>query len=264
MIDPRLNPDRPGIEGTLRRLAVAIAGVHREPRADAMQTTQALMGEPVRVFEEHAGWAWCQLERDGYVGYLPAGALSAAISAPTHRVCVPSTFMFPKADIKSGPAVVLTMNAEVAVVDGDEKFLRLVGGAFVFARHLMPLGQYEADFVAVAERFLHVPYLWGGKSVLGLDCSGLVQLSLEACGIPSPRDSDMQEAAFAEVPFDTLRRGDLVFWNDHVGIMTDADTLLHANGFHLKVTREPVLRVMDRIALSGGKVTSFRRPVGCW
>jgi cell wall-associated NlpC family hydrolase len=155
------------------------------------------------------------------------------------------------------------MNARVPVVDGDDRFAHLANGRFIIARHLKPLDESEPDFVAVAEAYLRVPYLWGGKSVLGLDCSGLVQLSLEASGEASPRDSDMQETQLGRaLPKDDLaglKRGDLVFWEDHVGIMTDQRMLLHANGHFMQVTREPLQTAVERIAKRGSPVTSIRR-----
>ena len=277
-IDPRLNAIRPDIadarlaaaagdarlvEGVLKEVAVPLLSLHREPRFDARLDTQALMGERVRVFDTREGWAWLQLESDFYVGYAALDDLSDAASAPTHRVAVPSTFMFPAPDIKSQPAVTLTLNAKLRVLRQDERFAHLANGRFVVARHLKPVGENEADFVAVAESYLHVPYLWGGKSVLGLDCSGLVQLSLQAAGKASPRDSDMQEKALGQnLPkddLDGLRRGDLVFWDGHVGIMRDARTLLHANGHFMQVTSEPLKDAVERIAARSGKITSIKR-----
>ena len=277
-IDPRLNAIRPDIadarlaasagdarlvEGVLKEVAVPLLSLHREPRFDARLDTQALMGERVRVFDTREGWAWLQLESDFYVGYAALDDLSDGPSAPTHRVAVPSTFMFPGPDIKSQPTVTLTLNAKLRVLRQDERFAHLANGRFVVARHLKPLGEDEADFVAVAESYLHVPYLWGGKSVLGLDCSGLVQLSLQAAGKASPRDSDMQEKALGQnLPkddLDGLRRGDLVFWDGHVGIMRDARTLLHANGHFMQVTSEPLKDAIERIAARSGKITSIKR-----
>jgi cell wall-associated NlpC family hydrolase len=250
-------------EGERRVLTAPIAGLHREPRFDAMQLTQVLMGEPMRVFEAREGWAWVQLETDGYVGYVSEDMLWQEGKPATHRVAVPSTFMFQAPSIKTQPVVTLPMNAALAVTGGDEKFASLSNGQFVFRRHLREQGSYEADFVEVAERFLHVPYLWGGKSSVGLDCSGLVQLALEASGIACPRDSDMQENALGNpLPKDdlgSLRRGDLVFWDGHVGIMTDADHLLHANGHFMQVTREPLREAVARIAAAYGNITSIRR-----
>jgi cell wall-associated NlpC family hydrolase len=250
-------------EGEIRTLTGPLAGLHREPRFDSMQLTQVLMGERLRVFDAREGWAWVQLESDGYVGYLSEDMLGPATEVATHTVGVPSAFMFPAPHIKSQPVTTLPMNAAVRTIKLDGEFAQLANGQFIAARHLRPVGSFEADYVAVAERFLHVPYLWGGKSVMGLDCSGLVQLSLQAAGIPCPRDTDMQEKALGKpvapaVPA-SLRRGDLVFWKGHVGIMTDAEYLLHANGHFMQVTKEPLEVAIDRIAKSDGRVTSIRR-----
>lgn len=277
-LDPRLNAIRADLAdarlgaaagaarltaGEARVVAAPVLSLHREPRFDARIDTQALLGERVRVFETHEGWAWLQLEKDGYVGYAALDDLAAPAGPSTHRVVVPSTFMFPAPDIKAQPVVTVTMNAEVAVLREDERFAHLANGRFIIARHLKPLGDFEADFVAVAEAFRHVPYLWGGKSVLGLDCSGLVQLSLQAAGRSAPRDSDMQENGLGEAlpvdEFDGLRRGDLVFWDGHVGIMADGRQLLHANGHFMQVTLEPLADAVERIAKRYGKITAIKR-----
>ncbi len=277
-LDPRFNAFRPDLadrrlaarikaerfaDGTAMRIAAPLASLHRQPRFDSMQVTQALMGEKLQIFESREGWAWGQLERDNYVGYLAADALSAELAKPTHRVAVPATFAYPAPDLKSQPAVMLPMNAMLAVGGGDEKFARLADGRFVFVRHLKPLDQWESDFTAIAEMFRHVPYYWGGKSVQGLDCSGLVQLALQACGIACPRDSDLQERDLGVDlrlnDLDGLKRGDLVFWDGHVGIMTDDATLLHANGHHMLTVAEPLREAVDRIARSYGQVTSIKR-----
>lgn len=247
----------------LMRVIEPIVPLHKEPRFDAMQLTQALLGETVKLFDEQEGWAWVQLARDGYVGYVNANALAAPGLAPSHRVAVPSTFLYPAANLKSQPALAVPLNAAVTVTGEHGAFSRLSDGRFVFSQHLKPASVFEPDFVAVADLFRHVPYLWGGKSVQGLDCSGLVQLALEASGLAAPRDSDMQEAALGNpIPHDgssALRRGDLIFWEGHVGIMTDAVTLLHANGHHMMVVAEPLADAAERIAQRYGPVTRMRR-----
>ena len=277
-IDPRLNALRADIadarlaakargvrlvEGETREVAVSLLSLHCEPRFDARIDTQALLGDRVRVFDSREGWAWLQLDTDSYVGYAAQDDLSVPRNEPTHRIAVPSTFMFPAPDIKSQPVVTLTMNAKVSILGWDERFAHLANGRFVIARHLKPVSESEQDFVAVAEAFLHVPYLWGGKSVLGLDCSGLVQLALEASGRACPRDADMQEAELGRaLPKDDLAslvRGDLVFWDGHVAIMSDAHTLLHANGHFMQVTREPLRTAVDRIAQRHGHITAIKR-----
>jgi len=251
------------VEPRLMQVVEPLVTVHKAPRFDAMQLTQALFGETVKFFAEEEGWAWVQLAHDGYVGYVNGNALSAAPVAPTHRVAVPSSFMYPEASLKSQPAVPLTLNAKVAVTGENGAYAQLSNGRFMFMAHLKPATAFEPDFVAVAEMFRHVPYYWGGKSVQGLDCSGLVQLALEACGKPALRDSDMQERTLGEQlmcnDLDGLRRGDLVFWNGHVGIMTDDRTLLHANGHHMMVVAEPLKDAVDRIAARYGQITGIRR-----
>lgn len=238
------------------------AAVRRRPASDAPLDTQALCGERVTVYDEEEGWAWAQLDEDGYVGYIPAEALSAAPSGePTHRVVSLRSFLFPGPDIKLPPLHALPLGAKVAVIETRGDFLRTEAG-YLWARHLGPVEVVAADFVATAERFLGVPYLWGGKTALGLDCSGLVQLSLAAAGRAAPRDSGMQEQelGIALGASETLRRGDLVFWRGHVGIMRDPETLLHANGYAMAVTSEPLTEAVTRTEAAGaGPVTSVRR-----
>ena len=248
------------VEGVSMEVVVPVTAMHREASSTAMQTTQALFGERLLAFEIRDDWVWCQLERDGYVGYIAKAAVSSDLTKPTHRVSVPSTFLYPLPDIKSQAAINLPMNAKLQIVASDEKFSRLSNGKYVFTKHVRPLNEFESDFVSVAEKFLDVPYYWGGKTAQGLDCSGLVQTSLEVCGISSPRDTDMQETQLGQKlmvnDLDGLRRGDLVFWKGHVGIMVDQKTLLHANGHHMMTVKEPLAEAVTRIA---DPITSIKR-----
>jgi cell wall-associated NlpC family hydrolase len=277
-LDKRLHAYRPGLadarlkgrvtaenyaEGRLMQVVDPLLSVRRSPRFDAMQASQALMGEWLRVFDVWEGWAFVQLARDGYVGYVSADGLSLDTSEPTHRVAVPSTFLYPAPNLKTQPVVIVTMNAAVTVTGGDEKFAQISNGRFIYTRHLKPVDEPERDFAAVAGMFRHAPYYWGGKSIHGLDCSGLVQVALEACGASCLRDCDMQEDSLGTGlmvnDLDGLKRGDLVFWNAHVGIMTDEQTLLHANGHHMMTVAEPLHEAVDRIAATGKPVTSIKR-----
>ena len=236
--------------------------MRREPRPDAELGTEALRGERVTVYEEREGWAWGQLESDAYVGYLPAEALrEQGPREPTHKVVALRSFLFPGPDVKLPPLDALPFGGRVTARETKGEFIRLDDG-FVWARHLAPVAAFESDFVAVAQRFLGVPYLWGGKTALGLDCSGLVQVGLAAAGRAAPRDSDQQERDLGAPvpPGEPLRRGDLVFWSGHVGIMRDGETLLHANGHAMAVTAEPFAAARARIAAAGdGEVTTIRR-----
>lgn len=277
-LDPRLHAVRPdladvALEGSvtaerfvipqIRQIADPLVSVRNAPRPESMQTTQALMGETVKLFHEQDGWAWIQLMRDSYVGYVRSSTLREERATPTHRVAVPSTLIYPEPSLKSQPAIPVTLNAQVSVTGENGVFSSLADGRFIFSGHLRPAGQVESDFVATAEMYQHVPYYWGGKSAHGLDCSGLVQLALEASGRQAPRDSDMQEMLLGEWlerdGVESLQRGDLVFWKGHVGIMTDASTLLHANGFHMMVVSEPLSQAKERIATSYGAITSIKR-----
>jgi cell wall-associated NlpC family hydrolase len=253
------------VEGREFEVIEPQAPLRGDPRPDAPLATEALKGERVTIYDSDAeGWAWGQLQADGYVGWLPANALVGPGAAPTHKVIALRTFAFSEPSIKSPPLEALPFGAKLAVARFDDRMAVTGAGAYVPAPHLAPLGDYDSDFVAVAERFLGVPYLWGGKTALGLDCSGLVQIALTACGLPCPRDSDMQERVLgtplsAAPDYSNLKRGDLVFWKGHVGIVRDAESLLHANAFHMAVVREPIAGAIARIAGAGSAVTSVRR-----
>jgi cell wall-associated NlpC family hydrolase len=276
--DRRLTPARPDLAderlrgrveaarysaGVMKRVAVAAAPLRREPRPDAPLDTEALMGEAVTVYAEDEGWAWGQLQGDGYVGYLPSEDLRSDVPEPTHRVAALRTFVHPAPQLKVPPTAFAGLGALVCVASVEGDYARLATGGFVFAPHLAALDAHAADFVAVAERLLGTPYLWGAKTTLGLDCSGLVQLSLAAAGILAPRDTDMQQAALGEALEPDragLRRGDLVFWKGHVGIMCDGERLIHANAHHMAVAVEPLREAEARIrAKEFGPVMAIKR-----
>jgi len=253
----------------LREVIDPQAPVRRSPSPDASLDTEALKGERVTVHEMTAeGWCRGRLEADGYAGWLPANALAAPGPAATHKVAVPRTLVFPGPSVKLPPIEALSLGCRLAITRNDQPFAVTASGGYVPARHLAPLDAFEPDMVAVADRFLGVPYLWGGKTSLGLDCSGLVQIALAACGVVSPRDSNMQERALGAPlsiaresarGFSDVRRGDLLFWNGHVAIARDRDTLIHANAFHMAVAVEPIAEAIARIAAAGSKLTSVRR-----
>jgi cell wall-associated NlpC family hydrolase len=250
--------------GEVRQVVHTATPLRDRPDARESWSTEALYGELVTVFDEQDGWAWVQLRQDGYVGYLRSAALSAQVRPPTHRVKALGTFLTPTADAKAPPWMQVCLNTGLAVAEMGLPYARLHDGSFVPSRHLAEPGRFAKDFVAVAEQFIGAPYLWGGKTRLGLDCSGLVQTALHAAGIDCPRDSDMQQAEVG-TPVEVreslqgLQRGDLVFWKGHVGIMADSFLLLHANAHHMVVAIESLDGAVDRIARAGLAVTAVKR-----
>jgi hypothetical protein len=250
------------VEGRAMRANRGVIPLRVGPSRDTGQETQLLFGEHFTVYEEKDGWAWGQIERDSYVGYLKSDALLPQIAPQTNRVSALSTPLLSAPDSTRPARDMLPLNAKVAVAKDEGRFLRLADGHYVFAGHVVPIAAAASDWVAVAERFLGVPYLWGGKTHAGLDCSGLVQTALEAGGIASPRDTDMMESALGQsVALDAdLKRGDLVFWKGHVGIAVDGEKLLHANGFAMEVSLEPLPVVKARTeAREGLAVRTIKR-----
>ena len=245
------------------------AGLHRHPVPDALLESELLYGEQVRVFETTSeGWAWVQSHTDDYVGWVGRDALSPDLPEPTHIVSTPRTFLFSGPDIKSKPLAILPLGARVAVTGKGEDHNARYGlirpaGAIVM-QHLRPIAEPMPDFVAIAESLAGTPYLWGGRSAFGIDCTGLIQLALGLAGVSAPRDTDMQQAELGEAldlgqSLPALRRGDLVFWRGHSGIMRDAKTLLHANAHHMAVASEKVTQTIARLDKAGLRVTAIKR-----
>lgn len=279
MHDPRLTPARGDIaakylEGKVKaarfvagepfEVTDALAPLRRAPASDAELMTQALRGERVTIYDRNGeGWAWGQLDSDGYVGWLPDVALAKPGAAPTHRITAIRTFAFGGPSIKLPPVETLMMGSAVTVTREDGAFAITREGWHLPKPHLAAIGHREADFVAVCERFLGTPYLWGGKSSLGIDCSGLVQISLNAAGIGCPRDSDMQQNSLgraldlAEVK--KLQRGDLLFWKGHVAIARDGETIVHANAHHMATVVETAKEAITRIRAAGSDLAAIKR-----
>lgn len=277
--DPRLSPWRDDlaaahlrgevkapkyVEGENHSVSAPVAALRRSPADAAMMDTQLFFGEGFRVYEKRGDWAWGQSLTDDYVGYVPAGNLQPHYETD-HVVRVPRSFVYRDPDIKSRPIMAVSMGARLKITDHEDRFARIDdGGAgsasgWIVSRHIAGEGDYADDFVAVAEMFLHAPYLWGGRTSLGLDCSALVQLSLMRAGYACQRDTHMQEATLGRPVTDGLRRGDLVFWKGHVGVLQSAARLLHANATFMQTVSEDFETACQRIEQTEGPVTSVRR-----
>jgi len=251
------------VTGEPRQVVAASLPLRREPRFDSTLDTEALKGETVTLYAEGEGWAWVQIDRDRYVGYMPSDGLSPKIIAPTHKIAALRSYVYSEPDGKSPTLDLLSLNAFITARAEEGRFRALEGGGYVVACHTLPVGEMADDPVAIAETFVGTPYLWGGRTSIGLDCSGLVQLAAEAAGLSAPRDADMQAAELGE-PVSwrdgaELSRGDLVFWDGHVGIMTSGTQLLHANAHHMAVELEPFVAAKERIKQAGYEVIGVRR-----
>jgi len=272
--DKRVTPARPDLaaswlkgridaleyaEGEAATVIASCASLRAEPSDDAPQDSELLFGETVAVYERVDGWAWVQADNDRYVGYVHEDVLDDIPEADA-RVIVPAAPLLTAPDVKSPLQGLMPMGAQFTRGETVGDYVEFGEGAFVYAAHVAPLDFRAPDFVAVAERFLNAPYVWGGKSVSGIDCSGLVQVALQAAGMECPRDTDMQAGGLGrDVALADVRRGDLVFWKGHVGVMLDSARLLHANAFHMMVAAEPLAEAIARIEKSAGPVTAIKR-----
>jgi cell wall-associated NlpC family hydrolase len=281
MDDPRMTPARPDLaakylEGKVEaarfvtgeefEISDAIAPLRNAPSPDAELATQALKGEHATIYDRNGeGWAWGQLSSDGYVGWLPDRALAKPVGKPTHKITAIRTLAFPGPSIKLPPVETLVLGTTLIVTRQDGAFAVTQEGWYLPQQHVGDIDHQADDFVAVAERFVGTPYLWGGKSSLGIDCSGLVQVSLNAAGTGCPRDSDMQQDGLGRTlgPAESkkLQRGDLIFWKGHVAIARDATSIVHANAHHMATAIEATHDAIARIKAAGSEITSIKRLV---
>lgn len=254
------------VRGQPAWVSAPVLDLKRKPDGGVGMDTQLLRGAEVEVFERRDGWAWLRSRQDGYVGYADASALDDTSFAATHVVSAPRTFVYPGPDLRFPRVEALSMGSAVEIVAETEtrgtRYAITADGAALIASHLRPAYAYATDYVSVAETLVNTPYLWGGASGFGIDCSGLVQLSMRMAGVSVLRDTDQQEGSVGAPvdPAEGLQRGDLVFWKGHVAIMTDATGMIHANGHTMLVSHEPLADAVRRIAYLYGQPTSFRRP----
>ncbi|WP_345115116.1 NlpC/P60 family protein [Bartonella jaculi] len=243
------------VQGEKRRVNVPVAGLFKENNKKSEMQTECLLGEELLIFEQGESMSWGQSLKDGYVGYIDTKALCTSTVKQTHIVSAPRTFQYFQADLRGPVEYSLSIGSKVSVVSEVEtrgtKYSILDSGSAVVSNHLSPIDHVAyKDYVTVAENLVHTPYLWGGASGFGIDCSGLVQLSMMMAGHVVLRDTDMQQKTIGNPlsESDELQRGDLVFWKGHVAIMVDRKNIIHANGSSMDVTVEPLEEATTRIA----------------
>ena len=243
------------VEGIAFRAAAATA-IRFTPDATARQESQLLAGEPFTVYEIAGEWAWGQAELDDYVGYVAVADLTPGEPSPTHRVDARTSHLYPGPDLK------LPVTGHVGFgtwlqVEAEEKGFARSDLGWIFAKHLAPIDRTRPDPIATALQFMGVPYLWGGRTADGLDCSALVQLAVQATGQWCPRDSDQQANFLGQAVPDLAqaRNGDLICFKGHIGFLVGTEQLLHANAFYMQVTLDPLDDVLPR----AGAITAIRR-----
>ncbi|CAF25694.1 NlpC/P60 family protein [Bartonella quintana] len=254
------------VQGEKKRVHTAVAGLFKENNKKSERQTECLLGEELLIFEQGEIMSWGQSLKDGYVGYIDTTVLCASTIKQTHIVSVPRTFQYLQADLRGPMEYPLSMGSKVSVVDEtevrDTMYSILESGKAIITRHLSPIGRVYEDYVTVAETFISTPYLWGGVSGFGIDCSGLVQLSMMMTGKMVLRDTGMQQKTIgrALTDSDKLQRGDLIFWEGHVAIMIDHENIIHANGYSMNVMIEPLEEAITRIAKKHKYPVEKRRP----
>lgn len=246
------------VDGTPATLTRPVTDLMTAP--DGRRDRQLLLGSAVTVLEDRDGWAFVQCP-DGYVGYVRSDRLTAD-TVPTHRVGTFATHAYRDEDLKSPDLMALPFGARVHVLDERRAFFETSLG-YIPKKHLRPLDRPFASPATIAQLHFSVPYLWGGNSTRGIDCSGLIAAALTACDLPCPADSDLQCNALGDLLDDgaELQRGDLIFWPGHVGMMVDPATMIHANGHAMAVTYEPLQAAILRIATQGGGDVLARRRI---
>ena len=249
--------------GEVFQVKINVTSLKKSPGQSSEQVSELLFGEEIIIYEILNGWAWGQSQTDGYVGYVSMDHISCKLQENTHEVTALRAFVYKQPDIKASIITCLSMASQLSITHSRGLFAYIENLGWIFEKSIRTLGGVESDFVSVAQKFTGTPYLWGGRSSFGIDCSGLVQLSLRRVGVLCPRDTDQQASSVGSPVNDEitkLLRGDLIYVNGHVAIMVNPHTILHANAFHMSVELESLEDFLSRLKQDNIHIAQMRRP----
>ena len=252
------------VVGKMFQVKINVASLKKSPDQSSEQVSELLFGEEIIIYEIVNAWAWGQSQTDGYVGYVSMDHISSKVQENTHEVTALRAFVYRQPDIKAPTITCLSMSSQLSITHSKGLFAHIENLGWIFEKSIRALGGIESDFVSVAQKFTGTPYLWGGRSSFGIDCSGLVQLSLRGVGVLCPRDTDQQASSVGSPINDEitkLLRGDLIYMNGHVAIMVDPNTILHANAFHMSVEHESLDGFLSRLKQDNIHNVQARRPL---
>ena len=249
--------------GEVFQVKINVTSLKKSAGQSSEQVSELLFGEEIIIYEILNGWAWGQSQTDGYVGYVSMDHISCELQENTHEVTALRAFVYKQPDIKAPTITCLSTASQLSITHSKGLFAYIENLGWIFEKSIRTLGGVESDFVSVAQKFTGTPYLWGGRSSFGIDCSGLVQLSLRRVGVLCPRDTDQQVSSVGSPINDEitkLLRGDLIYVNGHVAIMVDPHTILHANAFHMSVELESLEVFLSRLKQDNIHIAQMRRP----
>ena len=226
-----------------------------EPFVNSPLETECLFGETVEVLDEDLDWVYCKLITDNYHGWVKKNNI-AKFKKATHRVFNIRTFIYNDADLKSNIALYLPMGANLVVEKIYSEWAKIIylvderiKVGYVPAQHIVELQHKVSDWVAIAQSLEGTPYNWGGRDTIGLDCSALLQLTYQTYGQAIGRNTSDQVKLDKPIidNISDLKRGCVIFWKGHVGIMINKVNCIHANAFHMKTVTEPLIDIICRM-----------------
>ncbi len=246
------------MKDTNSQVIVPLCDLKNKPNPNAALETQILYGERVKVIKHFKEWSYCKSLEDNYEGWLVTKNLDKCTNL-NYKVLKPISHLYSEPNIKSKIISFLYFNSKINVLSKTKNWCSILYDkkeTFIFRKHIVDINKTYKDWVRLLVMFENTPYLWGGKSVNGIDCSGLVQLSLNFCGIQFPRNANEQcnENMYPNIKIDKIKKGCLIFWDGHVGVGLNQKDIIHSNAFHLSVKIENFKKASDRIKKNYGPI----------